>query len=82
MEVTPRLHSHFVLAIFTGMVAVCQSERWPFSSGIRTQYRALDFNKMRTPIFINLRNVYKFATKKSQGLGYDYVGNGRGCVLQ
>ena len=31
MEVTPRLHSHFVLAVFTGMVAAFQSERWPFS---------------------------------------------------
>ena len=31
MEVTPRLHSQFVLAVFTGMVAEFQSERRPFS---------------------------------------------------
>ena len=31
MEVTPRLHSQLVLAVFTGMVAVFQSEHRPFS---------------------------------------------------
>ena len=30
VEVTPRLHSQLVLAVFTGMVAAFQSERWPF----------------------------------------------------
>ncbi|MCI5140429.1 MAG: UDP-glucose/GDP-mannose dehydrogenase family protein, partial [Candidatus Electrothrix sp. ATG1] len=43
------------------------------------QYRALDFEKLRssmkTPIFIDLRNVYEPASLKN--LGFSYVGVGR-----
>lgn len=40
VEVTPRLHSHFVLAVFAGMVAAFQSERWPFSQRIGGRFPA------------------------------------------
>ena len=39
MEVTPRLHSQFVLAVFTGMVAVFQSERRPFTDRNSGRFR-------------------------------------------
>jgi UDPglucose 6-dehydrogenase len=44
------------------------------------QYRALDLDRlkslMRTPLFIDLRNVYP--PKRMQAAGFEYVGVGRG----
>jgi len=44
------------------------------------QYRALDLDRlkslMRTPLFIDLRNVY--SPQRMQAAGFEYVGVGRG----
>ena len=59
MEVTPRLHSHFVLAVFTGMVAAFQSERWPFSqrNGGRFPAGTLAVFVRNTQIILSFGNV-------------------------
>ncbi|MCL2790711.1 MAG: UDP-glucose/GDP-mannose dehydrogenase family protein [Desulfobulbus sp.] len=59
--------------VFTNADAVVLLTEW-------NQYRALDFtrarDKMRKPVFIDLRNVYE--PRKIRAAGYEYHGNGRG----
>ena len=59
--------------VFANADAVVLMTEW-------NQYRALDFNKMkdrmRQPVFIDLRNVYE--PNKVRAAGYAYHGNGRG----